>query len=383
MKNRTFFMLVLVCILSLSCQQSAQKASSLEEAYDGSFKIGCAITPYMVSGRNPQAEELLLKHFNAISPENAMKPESLHPGPDVWNFGPADAYAEYGRQHGLFVLGHTLCWHNQTPSFMWENPDGTAKTRAQLTESLRSYIETVVTHFAGKVDAWDVVNEIIAEDGGYRDLGWVKAFGGDGYEVAKLAFQFANQYAPEGTEFYYNEFNVWRPSKLAGVVNLVRRLRADGLKVDGVGIQAHWGLNYPKTEYIENAIDQLSALGVKVMITELDVDVLPISKEGQVIGKSLQDPQYQLEEFETFLDPYKEGLPDEVEDQLAARYEELFRIFYKHRDQIDRVTLWGLQDGMSWKNGSPVPDRTNYPLLFRRDLTPHKALDAVLAVPGQ
>ena len=175
MKNRTIFMLVLACILSFSCQQSAQKASSLKEAYDGSFKIGCAINPNMVSGRSPQAEELLLKHFNAISPENALKPESLHPGPDVWNFDPADAYAGYGKEHGLFVLGHTLCWHNQTPDFFWTRPDGTAKSRAELVETLRSYIETIVTHFAGKVDAWDVVNEIIAEDGGYRDLGWVKA----------------------------------------------------------------------------------------------------------------------------------------------------------------------------------------------------------------
>jgi len=382
MKTKAFFLLAIAGILFVSCQQSAPKPESLKEAYDGSFKMGCAISPFMVSGRNPQAEELLLAQFNAISPDNCMKPESLHPGPDVWNFGPADRYVEFGREHGMFVLGHTLCWHNQTPEFFWTRPDGTPKSRAELVETLRSYIETVVTHFAGKVDAWDVVNEIVAEDGGFRDLGWVKAFGGDGYEVAKLAFQFANEYAPAETELYYNEFNVWRPSKLEGVINLVRRLRADGLRVDGVGIQAHWGLNYPKNEYIESAIEQLAALGVKVMITELDVDVLPISKEGQVIGKSLQDPQYQLEEFEVFLDPYKDGLPDEVEDQLAARYEELFKIFYAHRDQIDRVTFWGLHDGASWKNGSPIPGRTNYPLLFNRDLTPHKALEAVLAVPA-
>ena len=382
MKTKSFLLLAIAGILFVSCQQSAPKPESLKEAYDGSFKMGCAISPFMVSGRNPQAEELLLAQFNAISPDNCMKPESLHPGPDVWNFGPADRYVEFGREHGMFVLGHTLCWHNQTPEFFWTRPDGTPKSRAELAETLRSYIETVVTHFAGKVDAWDVVNEIVAEDGGFRDLGWVKAFGGDGYEVAKLAFQFANEYAPAETELYYNEFNVWRPSKLEGVINLVRRLRADGLRVDGVGIQAHWGLNYPKNEYIESAIEQLAALGVKVMITELDVDVLPISKEGQVIGKSLQDPQYQLEEFEVFLDPYKDGLPDEVEDQLAARYEELFKIFYAHRDQIDRVTFWGLHDGASWKNGSPIPGRTNYPLLFNRDLTPHKALEAVLAVPA-
>ena len=149
--------------------------------------------------------------------------------------------------------------------------------------------------------------------------------GGDVINMAKL---------------YYNEFNCWRPSKLAGIVRLVKMLQADGIRIDGVGIQAHWGLGYPKNEYVVDAIEQLAALGVKVNISELDVDVLPISKDAQVIGRSLRDPQYQLEEFEAFLDPYKEGLPEEVEDQLAARYEELFRIFYEHRDQISRVTFW-------------------------------------------
>ena len=158
-------------------------------------------------------------------------------------------------------------------------------------------------------------------------------------------------------------------------------LQKNGIRIDGIGIQAHWGLNFPKNEYITAAIDSFSTLGVKVMITELDVDVLPLTKEGQVIGKSLQDPLYQLEEFEVFLDPYKHGLPEDVERQLADRYRELMQIFYERRDKIDRVTIWGLHDGMSWKNGYPITNRTNYPLLFNRDLSPKPALDAVLSIP--
>lgn len=234
------------------------------------------------------------------------------------------------------------------------------------------------------MDAWDVINEIVSEDGGYRDLGWVHALGADPAvvdEFVKHVFRCAEQYAPD-TELYYNEFNCWRPSKLSGIVRLVKMLQADGIRIDGVGIQAHWGLNYPKNEYIVEAIEQLASLGVKVNISELDVDVLPISKEGQVIGRSLQDPMYQQEEFETFLDPYKEGLPEEVEDQLAKRYEELFKIFYDHRDQIGRVTFWGTHDGTSWKNGYPIPDRTNYPLLFNRDHTPHKAYYSIIDIPS-
>lgn len=383
MKKHIEAFVIMQIVLSVFAGQAVAQNSgkALKDAYAGAFKIGCAINPYDISARNQQNVDLILKHFNAISPGNTLKPESLHPRPDVWNFEAADQYTEFGRSHGMFVLGHTLCWHNQTPEFFWMNENGEYKSHDELVETLRSYIEKVCTHFAGKVDAWDVVNEIVAEDGGWRDLGWVKAFGGDGAEVVKLAFKFANQYCPKDTELYYNEFNVWRPSKLAGVVNLVKMLKAEGLRIDGVGIQAHWGLNYPKNQYVEDAIDQLSALGVKVMITEIDIDVLPVSKEGQVIGKSLTEAQYQLEEFEEFLDPYKEGLPAEVEDQLAARYEELFKIFYKHRSQIDRVTFWGTHDGTSWKNGSPIPRRTNYPLLFNRDYTPHKAFWTVLSVP--
>jgi endo-1,4-beta-xylanase len=237
-----------------------------------------------------------------------------------------------------------------------------------------------MTHFKGKINAWDVVNEIIDNDGSYRKTVWTDAFNGDGDEIVRLAFKFAHQYDPDA-ELYYNDFNVWRPSKRDGIARMIRMLQKEGIKVDGVGIQAHWGLNYPKNEYITAAIDTFAALGVKVMITELDIDVLPLSKEGQVIGRSLHEPLYQLEEFETYLDPYKQGLPDDVQEQLTNRYREVMQIFYDRRDKIDRVTIWGLHDGMSWKNGSPIPNRTNYPLLFNRDRTPKPAFDAVLSIP--
>jgi len=161
---------------------------------------------------------------------------------------------------------------------------------------------------------------------------------------------------------------------------MVKMLQEAGVRIDGIGMQGHWGLNYPKNEYIEAAIEAYAALGLKVMITELDIDVLPISREGQVIGRVLQDPLFQLEEFATWLDPYKDGLPPDVEQALADRYAELFEIFYRHRDKIDRVTFWGIHDGVSWKNGFPVPGRTNYPLLFDRARNPKPALERVLAI---
>lgn len=353
---------------------------SLHQEYADAFKIGCAINHSIASGRDSVANALVLHHFNAISPENELKAETIHPRPGVWNFGPADRYVEFGQKNNMHILGHTLVWHNQTPDFFFKNEDGTAKSKEEMTEVMREYIEKVVTRYNGKIDAWDVVNEIIDNDGSYRPTTWVNSFGGDGDAVVLNAFKFAEQYAP-GTELYYNDFNAWRPEKRDGIARMVRMLQKNGVRIDGVGIQAHWGLNFPKNEYIIAAIDTFAALGVKVMITEMDIDVLPLTKEGQIIGKSMQEPQFQLEEFEIFFDPYKEGLPADVQTELTARYKELLQIFYDKRDKIDRVTFWGLHDSMSWKNDYPIPRRTNYPLLFNRDLTPKPAVEAILSIP--
>lgn len=379
MKFYRSFLLTAAVLAVSSCGTSSSDIT-LKGAYSDCFMIGCAVNPLHTGGRLEQAAGLILEHFNAISPENCLKPEAVQPRPGAWTFDDADEFVEFGERNDMWMLGHTLVWHNQTPSFYWENEDGSPKSRDELIETMRAHIEKVAGRYAGRIDAWDVVNEIIGEFGEYRNKGWVKAFDGDGYEVVRNAFIFADRYAPDA-ELYYNDFNVWRPAHVDGIVTMVKKLQEEGIRIDGVGIQAHWGLNYPKTEYIEHAIDTLHSLGVKVMITELDVDVLPITREGQVIGQSLTDPLYQHEEFEEYLDPYKDGLPAEIEQQLADRYAELFRIFYEKRDKIDRVTLWGLTDDTSWKNGYPVPGRTNYPLLWNRDYTPHKALQSVLEVP--
>jgi endo-1,4-beta-xylanase len=302
----------------------------------------------------------------------------INPRSGVFNFGPADAVVEFGESNGMFIVGHPLVWHNQTPAWFFQDTNGVPHSREAVTERMRSHIQTVAGRYAGRVQAWDVVNEVIDNDGSYRPTTWVRGIG-NGDELVKLAFKFASESAPDA-ELYYNDFNAWRPAKRDGIVRMVKMLQAAGIRIDGIGIQGHWGLNFPKTEYIEAAIDAYAALGVKVMITELDVDVLPLTKEGQIIGTVMSHEQFQLEEFKTFLDPYRNGLPDTVQQQLTDRYAELFRIFHARRDKLDRVTVWGVHDGMSWKNGYPIPRRTNYPLLFDRNRQAKPALAAVLEV---
>jgi len=368
-----------------SCSPAQQMNTSghtgkvLKEVYKDAFLLGTAVTPAITSGADQPSQEIVISQFNTITVENVMKAALINPEPGVFRFGPADDFVAFGEKHKMFIVGHTLVWHNQCPAWFFTNASGKPNTKEEQIERLREHIRVVAGRYAGKVHAWDVVNEVIDNDGSYRPTTWVNAMG-NGDTLVKYAFQFAAEFAPN-TELYYNDFNAWRPEKRDGIVRLVKMLQKQGIRIDGVGMQGHWGLNYPKTKYIEDAIDAYAACGVKVMITELDVDVLPLTKEGQIIGQGMADKQFQLEEFKTYLDPYPKQLPDSMQILLANRYAELFGIFYQKRDKIARVTLWGVHDGMSWKNDYPIPGRINYPLLWSRDKKPKPALEAVLAVP--
>jgi endo-1,4-beta-xylanase len=386
MKALTTYMLATATVLSLTSQsQNISKTSSkdtlLKDVYRNAFLIGVAVTPSITSGQDKVSQEIVIKHFNSTTPENVMKAALINPQPGVYNWGPADDYVAFGIKNKMFIIGHTLVWHNQVPAWFFTNSEGKPNTKEEQIERLRSHIQAVAGRYAGRVNAWDVVNEVIGEDGNYRPTLWVNGVG-NGDTLVKYAFKFAAQYAPN-TELYYNDFNAWRPSKKDGIVRMIKMLQKEGIRIDGVGMQGHWGLNYPKTKYIEDAIDAYAACGVKVMITELDVDVLPLTKEGQIVGQGMADKQFQLEEFKTFLDPYQKGLPDSIQKALAERYAELFSIFYKRKDKIARVTLWGLHDGMNWRNDYPIPGRTNYPSLWDRQRKPKPAFYEVLKVPSK
>jgi len=365
-------------MMNISWSHGAEQAG-LKDVYRDAFKIGVAVNKEISSGQDKTWLPVMNKHFNAVTPENVMKAETTNPERGVYNFKPADDFVALGMANKMFIIGHTLVWHNQTPAWFFSNEKGEPNTHEQQIERMREFIEAVAGRYTGKVNAWDVVNEVIGDDGNYRPTTWVKGVG-DGDTLVKNAFKFAHMYAPDA-ELYYNDFNAWRPAKRDGIVRMVKMLQAAGIRIDGIGMQGHWGLNYPKKEYIEAAIDAYAALGVKVMITELDIDVLPLTREGQIIGTVMSHPQFQEEEFKDYLDPYRKGLPADVQAALTKRYQELFEIFYRKRDKIDRVSVWGIHDGMSWKNDYPIPHRTNYPLLFDRNKQPKPAFDAVLRIP--
>ncbi|HDY92775.1 MAG TPA: endo-1,4-beta-xylanase [Pseudoalteromonas sp.] len=373
-KTHTLSLLLLAGSLSVNAAQD----QAFKNTFADSFKMGVAVNQDIVTGKNAAARSIIAKQFNTVTLENAMKAEVIYPQQGKVDFSGADAFIDFAKQNNMFTVAHTLVWHNQTPDWFFTNSKNEPNTPAEQLEQMRKHIELVAGRYKNKVDAWDVVNEVIADDGSYRPTVWVNRVG-DGDTMVKAAFKYAQQYSPN-TELYYNDFNAWRPEKRDGIIRMIKMLQKEGIRIDGIGIQAHWGLNFPKMQYIEQAIDAYAALGIKVMITELDIDVLPLTKEGQITGTDMMKPQFQLEEFETYLDPYKNGLPSDVEAQLNARYKALFELFYAKRDKIDRVTFWGLHDGMSWKNDYPIPNRTNYPLLWDRNLNPKPVIKTITEV---
>ena len=181
-----------------SCSQEnvSQSKKTLKEVYSGSFMIGSALNEAIVSGEDAAAQRIVLEQFNTVTAENVMKAGPINPQPGEYSFGPADAYVEFGNKHNLFTIGHTLVWHNQTPAWFFQNENGNPNTPEKQIERMRSHIETVAGRYAGRVDAWDVVNEVIDNDGSYRPTTWVEGVG-DGDELVRKAFQFTSEYAPE------------------------------------------------------------------------------------------------------------------------------------------------------------------------------------------
>lgn len=345
-----------------------QPEPALKEVFAGRFRVGASLNAEQIHGKIPSDTALVLKHFNTLTAENAMKWESIHPKPQEYTFETADAFVEFGQTHKMFLVGHTLVWHNQTPRWVFEKPEGGPAGRQQLLQRMKEHIETVVGRYKGRVHAWDVVNEAIEADGKMRRSRWMEIIGPD--YIAR-AFEFAHGADPEA-ELYYNDYDMWKPGKRQAVVSLVNQLREKGLRIDGVGMQGHWGLDYPDLEEAEKSIETFAALGLKVMITELDVTVLPHASRqtGAEVGQN-----YELRKE---LNPWPDGLPEEMQEKLANRYAEIFALFCKHADQIDRVTFWNVHDGNSWRNNWPVRGRTDYPLLFDRQGKPKPAFHAVV-----
>lgn len=376
MKLKSYYFVISFMVIALFANCKAEESKSekaLQEALKGKFLIGVAMNADQITGKDTAGVRLIKEHFNSITPENCMKSEVLQPEEGKFDFALADQYVDFGQKNNMFIVGHTLIWHSQAPKWFFVDKDGKDVSREVLIERMKNHITTVVGRYKGRVHGWDVVNEAIEDDGSFRKSKFYQIIGED---FIRLAFEFAHEADPEA-ELYYNDYSMSKEGKRDAVVKMVRNLQSQGVKIDGIGMQGHMTMDFPTLEEEEKSIVAFSETGVKVMITELDLTVLP-SPGTKVSADVALSYEYQKQ-----LNPYPNGLPDSVAQAAHDRYAEFFRLFLKHADKIDRVTMWGLTDEDSWRNNWPVPGRTDYPLLFDRNYQPKPIVETIIKEANQ
>ena len=363
----------LAVVIAACATAAAHAPTSLKQAFKGDFVIGAAMNEAQITGQDRRGDALIESQFNSISPENALKWDTVHPQPDKYNFDLADKYVAFGREYHMFIAAHTLVWHNQVPAWVFHDDKGNLVGRDALLARTKDHISAVVGRYKGKIQSWDVVNEALNDDGTLRQSLWYKIIGPDYIEKA---FQYAHEADPQA-QLIYNDYSLENEPKRSAAIALIKKLQSEGIPITGVGLQGHYLMNWPPAEQEDATISAFAALGVKVAITELDIDVLPSTGHQPTADITLKIEQ------NAALNPYVNGLPDSVQQQLATRYADLFRVFLKHRDAVNRVTLWGVTDADSWLNNWPVKGRTSYPLLFDRNSQPKPAYDVVIRVASE
>jgi endo-1,4-beta-xylanase len=324
----------------------------LKDYFAKSFTVGVAVAPRSVKG---EEAALILKQFNSITPENAMKMGPIHPRENEYFWRDADSIVAFAKANGLRVRGHTLCWHSQTPRWMFTNEKGDTVTREVLLQRLKDHITTVVTRYKGSIYAWDVVNEAISDRGDeyLRKSPWLRIIGED--FIAK-AFEYAHAADPNAVLFY-NDYNEINPVKREKIFRLVKSLKDAGVPIHGVGLQAHWAINEPSAEELENTLKRFSELGLQVQITELDISVY---------NKEHNSRERKPEDTITVFTPEKEIKQIEM-------YKRIFTALEKYKKHLTSVTFWNVSDRSSWLDNFPVRGRKDYPLLFDRNFQPKKA----------
>lgn len=403
--------LLATTVTVLSADHAATPA--LKDVFQDHFLVGTAINRSQatgVGGRRSQAQvdqdiALIKKHFNQITAENDMKWQLIHPreGADGYDFGPADAFVHFGLTHGMELVGHTLVWHSQTPHwvFVGTNPPPTSESniptpdslanptttptngpargpgrfgggprtytgprasRDELLARMRDHIHTVVGRYKGKVKTWDVVNEALADGDAsqvLRDSLWLQIIGPD--FIAK-AFQYAHEADPKAI-LRYNDYGLENPVKRQKLRTLIRSLQEQKVPIHAIGSQAHLNAN-ATFESMDQALTDMAELGLPIHITELDINSATGGQRstGADIAANAAATQG--------------GLVEDAQRRLADAYAGVFRAFLKHRDSVEMVTFWGVNDAVSWRaNGQP--------LLFDGNNQPKPAFDAVLRVAAE
>ena len=357
MPRATFFLLALLMSAVVGSAQTLRQASP--------WASGVGLADRIPD--RPADWPLLTSQFSHVTPENCMKPAALRPADKAWNFEQADKFVAFANSKDLKVVGHCLVWAKDDRTPAWFYQDGAAPaTKEVLLARMKSYIDTVVGRYKGKISTWDVVNEAL-DDGKaeLRESGWTRAAGED---FIALAFEYAHAADPSA-QLIYNDYNNELDGKREKMLALLARLKARNTPIHAVGLQGHYEIDRVPYEALEKTLVALRGIGMKVVVSELDIDVIPR-------GRWWADGNKHRAEMAK-INPYVDGCPPEILARQAEQYAKLFRLFRKYDDVIARVSFWNLHDGQSWLNDFPWK-RVNHPLLFDRQGKPKPAFDAVV-----
>jgi endo-1,4-beta-xylanase len=337
------------------CLTAYQKPAGLKDYYKNYFPIGVAVKP---SDLVNSEKSLILEHFNSITAENAMKMGPLQPGENRYAWGLADSIVGFGIANKIKVRGHCLVWHGQTPRWLFRDSLNKTISKEILLKRIQTHINTVVSRYRGKVYAWDVVNEVIADDTSYFRKSPLYTIAGE--DFVEQAFRYAHKADPKAVLFY-NDYNTENPGKREKIYKMLKGLLAKGVPIHGVGLQAHWSISSPSREELEKSIEMFSSLGLQIQFTELDISVYAGRQGGQMITGEKSNGQAVF--------------TPEMEQKQLEKYKMIFEVFRKYKKQITGVTFWNLSDKYSWLDGR---GRKNYPLLFDAELKPKKAYYEVI-----
>lgn len=348
--------LFLTALLAAASSCCTPEEEGLKDIFADHFYIGAALNEAEITGADSAGLEVLKKHYNSIVAENCLKSEEIHPEENVYNFELADKFVEFGEANDMFIIGHCLVWHSQLAEWFAYDDKGNYVTPEVFKQRMKDHITTIVTRYKGRVHGWDVVNEAIIEDGSYRKSPFYEILG---EEFIPLAFQYAHEADPDA-ELYLNDYGMNVPGRRNTYVKVIKDLQARGLRIDGIGMQGHMGMDYPDMTQFEESLMAYAGTGINVMITEWDMTAIPTVNTGANVSDTVA--------YKAALNPYADGLPEDVSAEWNERMKSFMDLFIKHSDVITRVTAWGISDNDSWKNDWPVEGRTDYPLLFDRDL---------------
>ncbi|MBE2223964.1 MAG: endo-1,4-beta-xylanase, partial [Anaerolineae bacterium] len=312
---------------------------SLHETFTDQFLVGAAIEPYQLDSE--YHADLLTRHFNIVTPENVMKPISIQPREGEFTWDEADKLVAFARENGLAVHGHTLVWHQQVPDWMFQDEAGkplepSPESKALVLQRLETHIRAITERYQDDIVLWDVVNEVIdtSEEDCMRHSPWYELTGTD---YIATAFRVADEMLPN-TSLILNDYGTTDPAKQDCIYNLVQTMQADGVPIDGIGMQMHVNIENPSAYATEQTIERFAELG-EVHITEMDMSL-----------------------YTNDTDSYSE-VPEDLLVKQGYRYKALFEVFARQADKIDTVTFWGMADDHTWLKTWPI-DRINLPLPF-------------------